>query len=195
MADYLWSVTRRRRVRIKQLLMNSHLVVGVGNIYANEALFRARIRPQRKGAQPVTRRGGAPGAGRAHGCCARRFASAVRPCVTMSEPMAQRDILARSTSSTSAPANPAGSAERSCAISNQGQRSELLLPNLPKNSTGMSKRIVNAPLALRRRAGRGSLQRPVLIAWSRSWNATLFRALATRHLAPATAWPMPQTPF
>jgi formamidopyrimidine-DNA glycosylase len=47
-ADYLWSVTRRRRVAIKQLLMNSHLVVGVGNIYANEALFRARIRPQRK---------------------------------------------------------------------------------------------------------------------------------------------------
>jgi formamidopyrimidine-DNA glycosylase len=47
-ADYLWSVMRRRRVAIKQLLMNSHLVVGVGNIYANEALFRARIRPQRK---------------------------------------------------------------------------------------------------------------------------------------------------
>jgi formamidopyrimidine-DNA glycosylase len=47
-ADYLWSVTRRRRVAIKQLLMNSHLVVGCGNIYANEALFRARIRPQRQ---------------------------------------------------------------------------------------------------------------------------------------------------
>ncbi len=28
--------------------MNSHLVVGVGNIYASEALFRARIRPQRQ---------------------------------------------------------------------------------------------------------------------------------------------------
>jgi len=46
--DYLWSITRRRRVAIKQLLMNSHLVVGVGNIYASEALFRARIRPQRQ---------------------------------------------------------------------------------------------------------------------------------------------------
>jgi len=46
-ADYLWGITRRRRVAIKQLLMNSHLVVGVGNIYANEALFRARVRPQR----------------------------------------------------------------------------------------------------------------------------------------------------
>jgi formamidopyrimidine-DNA glycosylase len=47
-ADYLWRTTRHRRVAIKQLLMNSRLVVGVGNIYASEALFRARIRPQRR---------------------------------------------------------------------------------------------------------------------------------------------------
>ncbi len=46
-ADYLWRVTRRRRVAIKQLLMNAKLVVGVGNIYASEALFRAGIRPGR----------------------------------------------------------------------------------------------------------------------------------------------------
>jgi len=47
-ADYLYRSTRRRRVAIKQLLMNSRIVVGVGNIYASEALFRARIRPQRR---------------------------------------------------------------------------------------------------------------------------------------------------
>lgn len=46
-ADYLWMVTRKRSVAIKQLIMNSRLVVGVGNIYASEALFRARIRPRR----------------------------------------------------------------------------------------------------------------------------------------------------
>jgi formamidopyrimidine-DNA glycosylase len=46
--DYLWRITRKRRVAIKQLLMNSKLVVGVGNIYANEALFRARVRPRRR---------------------------------------------------------------------------------------------------------------------------------------------------
>ena len=46
--DYLWKVTRRRSVAIKQLIMNSRLVVGVGNIYASEALFRARIRPRRQ---------------------------------------------------------------------------------------------------------------------------------------------------
>ncbi len=45
--DYLWRATRRRRTAIKHLLMNSRLVVGVGNIYANEALFRARVRPRR----------------------------------------------------------------------------------------------------------------------------------------------------
>lgn len=44
---YLHRVTRGRRVAIKQALMNSQLVVGVGNIYASEALFRAGIRPGR----------------------------------------------------------------------------------------------------------------------------------------------------
>jgi formamidopyrimidine-DNA glycosylase len=53
-ADYMWRITRRRRASIKQVIMNSRLVVGVGNIYASEALFRARIRPQRR-AQSLTR--------------------------------------------------------------------------------------------------------------------------------------------
>ncbi len=46
-ADYLWSRTRGRRVAIKLLIMNAAIVVGVGNIYASEALFRARISPRR----------------------------------------------------------------------------------------------------------------------------------------------------
>ena len=46
-ADYLHRVTRRRRAAIKQVLMNGRLVTGVGNIYASEALFRARISPRR----------------------------------------------------------------------------------------------------------------------------------------------------
>jgi len=53
-ADYLWRISRRRRVALKQLVMNSQLVVGVGNIYASEALFRARLRPQRQ-ARSLTR--------------------------------------------------------------------------------------------------------------------------------------------
>jgi formamidopyrimidine-DNA glycosylase len=46
-ASYLWGATRRRTTAIKLALMDNHLVVGVGNIYANEALFRAGIRPTR----------------------------------------------------------------------------------------------------------------------------------------------------
>ena len=46
-ADYLRHCCRGRRVAIKNLLMNSRIVVGVGNIYASEALFRAGIRPTR----------------------------------------------------------------------------------------------------------------------------------------------------
>ena len=53
-AAYLHRVTRRKRVAIKLLVMNSHLVVGVGNIYASEALFRAGIRPGRA-AKSLTR--------------------------------------------------------------------------------------------------------------------------------------------
>ena len=37
--------TRRRKAAIKLALMDNRLVVGVGNIYANESLFRAGIRP------------------------------------------------------------------------------------------------------------------------------------------------------
>lgn len=46
-ADYLWRTSRGRKVAIKQHLMNGHVVVGVGNIYASEALYRAGIHPAR----------------------------------------------------------------------------------------------------------------------------------------------------
>jgi formamidopyrimidine-DNA glycosylase len=45
--EYLFRATRRRAVAIKQFIMNSQVVVGVGNIYASEALFRAGISPRR----------------------------------------------------------------------------------------------------------------------------------------------------
>jgi formamidopyrimidine-DNA glycosylase len=53
-ADYLHAVLRHRRVAVKLAIMNSQLVVGVGNIYASEALFRAGIRPGRA-ARSLTR--------------------------------------------------------------------------------------------------------------------------------------------
>lgn len=45
-ADWLYRETRTRSGAIKNALMDSHLVAGVGNIYANEALFRAGINPR-----------------------------------------------------------------------------------------------------------------------------------------------------
>jgi formamidopyrimidine-DNA glycosylase len=48
-ADYLWRISRRRKVSVKQLIMNGQLVTGVGNIYASEVLFQAGIRPRRQG--------------------------------------------------------------------------------------------------------------------------------------------------
>jgi len=46
-ADLLYTRSRRRKVAIRDFLLNSNIVAGVGNIYANEALFRAGIRPGR----------------------------------------------------------------------------------------------------------------------------------------------------
>jgi len=43
--DYLAAAAKGRKVAIKQLVMNSKIVVGVGNIYACEALFLSGIRP------------------------------------------------------------------------------------------------------------------------------------------------------
>jgi formamidopyrimidine-DNA glycosylase len=52
--DYLFERSRRRSAPVKTFLMDGHVVVGVGNIYANEALFAAGIRPDRA-AGKVTR--------------------------------------------------------------------------------------------------------------------------------------------
>lgn len=46
-ANYLWTQSRGRRVSIKQFIMNANIVVGVGNIYASEALYLAGINPRR----------------------------------------------------------------------------------------------------------------------------------------------------
>lgn len=46
-ADYLHRRSRERRVAIKNFIMNGHVVVGIGNIYASEALFMAGIHPNR----------------------------------------------------------------------------------------------------------------------------------------------------
>lgn len=45
--ESLHEASRKRAVAVKQFIMDSSVVVGVGNIYANESLFRAGIHPRR----------------------------------------------------------------------------------------------------------------------------------------------------
>ena len=46
-SDYLFAKSRGRTSSVKQFIMDAKVVVGVGNIYANEALFMSGIRPDR----------------------------------------------------------------------------------------------------------------------------------------------------
>ncbi|MFA0465078.1 DNA-formamidopyrimidine glycosylase, partial [Vibrio sp. 10N.261.45.F1] len=53
-ADYIAEKAAKRKVAVKQFIMDNKVVVGVGNIYANEALFSSRINPLRS-ASKVTK--------------------------------------------------------------------------------------------------------------------------------------------
>jgi formamidopyrimidine-DNA glycosylase len=46
--DWLYQASRNIRSPIKSWLMDAHVVVGIGNIYANESLFHAGIHPLRQ---------------------------------------------------------------------------------------------------------------------------------------------------
>jgi formamidopyrimidine-DNA glycosylase len=46
--QHLYQLSRGRSQSVKAFIMDSHIVVGVGNIYANEALFKAGIHPKRQ---------------------------------------------------------------------------------------------------------------------------------------------------
>lgn len=46
--NYLYQKLRNRNAPIKTQIMNNEIVTGVGNIYANESLYRAGIRPNRR---------------------------------------------------------------------------------------------------------------------------------------------------
>ena len=54
--DHLYGVSRGRTAAIKNFIMDSRIVVGVGNIYASEALFRAGINPLRAAGKVSSRR-------------------------------------------------------------------------------------------------------------------------------------------
>tara|TARA_B100000131_G_scaffold232286_1_gene224136 strand:+ start:2491 stop:3306 length:816 start_codon:yes stop_codon:yes gene_type:complete len=47
-ANYLFEISKNRTLAIKNLIMDSKVVAGIGNIYASEALFEAGIKPNRE---------------------------------------------------------------------------------------------------------------------------------------------------
>lgn len=55
-ADRLVSLSKGKQVAVKNFIMDNAVVVGVGNIYANEALFMAGIDPRRKAGKVSARR-------------------------------------------------------------------------------------------------------------------------------------------
>lgn len=55
-AQYLQEKARGKRTAIKQFIMDNHVVVGVGNIYANESLFSAGIHPKREAGKVSAKR-------------------------------------------------------------------------------------------------------------------------------------------
>ncbi|MFT3733045.1 MAG: bifunctional DNA-formamidopyrimidine glycosylase/DNA-(apurinic or apyrimidinic site) lyase [Hyphomicrobium sp.] len=56
-ADYLASRALGKKVNLKAFLMDQHVVAGLGNIYVSEALFQARLSPDRGAASLADRRG------------------------------------------------------------------------------------------------------------------------------------------
>jgi len=46
-ADHLWAIARGRKAPVKAFVLDQRRIAGVGNIYADEALFRAGIHPLR----------------------------------------------------------------------------------------------------------------------------------------------------
>jgi len=89
-----------RKTPIKAALLNQSLLHGVGNIYADEGLFHAGIRPLRHA-----------GASRSKRCCSRPSPSADLPYPIMWMPMVSGDSSSLSTASIYAPGSPVGSAE------------------------------------------------------------------------------------
>ncbi|HEV2109245.1 MAG TPA: bifunctional DNA-formamidopyrimidine glycosylase/DNA-(apurinic or apyrimidinic site) lyase [Thermomicrobiales bacterium] len=53
-ASKLGEIVRRRPGKIKSVILDQHAIAGLGNIYADEALFRARIHPERPASSLTT---------------------------------------------------------------------------------------------------------------------------------------------
>ena len=112
-----------RRTALKVALMDQRLVVGVGNIYASESLFRARLVAARPAGSLDAARGAA--AGQRPSAQVLRGGDrrpAARPCATTSSPTASSATSSATSGSTTARASPARSAAGRCERIVQGAR-------------------------------------------------------------------------
>ena len=116
------------RAAIKLALMDNHLVVGVGNIYANEALFRAGIRPTHAGGSRVAPRLGAARRRSSARRSPRRSPRAAARCATTSTAAASPATSSSTTSSTDARAARAGAAGPPIREIRQGGRATYYCP-------------------------------------------------------------------
>ena len=48
-SNYIFNKIHKSEVQIKQILLNQHIIAGIGNIYASEILFDSKISPFLKG--------------------------------------------------------------------------------------------------------------------------------------------------
>jgi formamidopyrimidine-DNA glycosylase len=113
--EWLHGALRNRHGAIKTVLMDAGLIVGVGNIYASEALFAAGIDPRRPARSLSPARCGRLVAARAGNPGTRHRGGAAAACATSSAPMGTRAISSRSTRCTGARGRPAGAAVRASA--------------------------------------------------------------------------------
>ena len=95
--DALFAATRGRTASIKALLLDQALISGVGNIYADEALFRAGRTPASASGSPR----------RSARCSSARSRPAARASATMSLPTGATASIRTSAASTRAGASPA----------------------------------------------------------------------------------------
>ena len=108
---YLYERSRRRQLSVKQFVMDGKVVVGVGNIYANEALFMAGIHPARRGRVALKR----------YESLAETIKTVLRDAIEQGGTtlrdfvvvMGRRDILPSNFGYTAVRASPAGLASRS----------------------------------------------------------------------------------
>ena len=116
---YLAAALAGKMTSIKAALLDQRIVAGLGNIYVCEALFRARLSPQRLAGSIGRSASSAGWPRRSARCSTRRSRPAARRCATMSRPTASSAIsstAARSTAARASPA-PAATAPRGCGAS------------------------------------------------------------------------------